>query len=165
HGVGDRTLARRRVACARAGNPGRGRMTRVSVAMITDLDGRARRHLLRADGQEDVCLATYAPSTGHLRTTALLTELLLPHADERHVHGNASFSGQYVVRAASEAAARGLGVALLHSHPMGGGWQSMSGVDRNTEHSYARVAETITGLPLVGMTIAGDGNWSARSWN
>jgi molybdopterin/thiamine biosynthesis adenylyltransferase len=140
-------------------------MTRFSAAMITDLDGRARRHLLRTDGQEDVCLATYAPSTGDLRTTALLTELLLPRADERRVHGNASFSGQYVVRAASEAAARGLGIALLHSHPMASGWQAMSGVDRETEHSYARVAETITGLPLIGMTLAGDGSWSARSWS
>ena len=139
-------------------------MTRISVAMITDLDGQARHHLLRADGQEDVCLATYAPSTGDLRTTAVLTDLLLPRGDERRVHGNASFSGQYVVRAASEAAARGLGIALLHSHPAGGGWQPMSGVDQETEHSYARVAETITGLPLIGMTIAGDGSWSARSW-
>jgi molybdopterin/thiamine biosynthesis adenylyltransferase len=132
--------------------------------MITDFDARARRHLLRADGQEDVCFATYAPSTGRLRTTALLTELLLPRAGERQVHGNASFSGQYVVRAASEAAARGLGIALLHSHPIGAGWQAMSGVDRKTEHSYARVAETITGLPLIGMTVAGDSSWSARSW-
>jgi hypothetical protein len=132
--------------------------------MVMDLDGQARRHLLRADGQEDVCLATYAPSTGERRATSVLTDLLLPRGDERRVHGNASFSGQYVVRAASEAAARGRGIALLHSHPTGGGWQAMSGVDRETEHSYARVAETITGLPLIGMTIAGDGSWSARSW-
>jgi hypothetical protein len=132
--------------------------------MTAFLDGQARRHLLRADGQEDVCLATYAPCTGVLRTSALLTDLLLPRADERCVHGNATFSGQYMVRAASEAATRGLGVALLHSHPTAGGWQAMSGVDQRTEHSYARVAETITGLPLIGMTVAGDGTWSARSW-
>ena len=139
-------------------------MNRFAVAMTTDLDTEAHRHLLRADGQEDVCLATYAPSSGETRTSAILNALVLPETGERSVHGNASFAGQYVVRAASEAAARGLGVALLHSHPAGGGWQGMSSIDAQTELSYARVAETITGLPLVGMTLAGDRTWSARSW-
>jgi molybdopterin/thiamine biosynthesis adenylyltransferase len=133
--------------------------------MTSDLDARARRHLLRRDGQEDVCLATYAPSTGDRRTTAVLTDLVLPDDRERRVHGNASFSGRYVVRAASHAAAQGLGIALLHSHPQSTGWQDMSGIDHETEHSYARVAETITGHPLVGLTVAGDATWSARSWN
>lgn len=140
-------------------------MTRVSVAMTSDLDSRARRHLLRGDEQEDVCLATYAPSTGNRRTSALLTELVLPLEGERTVHGNASFSGSYVVRSASQAASQGLGLALMHSHPQTAGWQGMSGTDRETEHSYARVAETITGLPLVGMTVAGDSTWSARFWD
>ncbi len=133
--------------------------------MTSELDARARRHLLRLDGQEDVCLATYTPSTGDRRTTTVLTDLVLPLEGERNVHGNASFSGRYVVRAASEAAVQGLGIALMHSHPQSAGWQDMSGVDRETEHSYARVAQTIAGHPLVGMTVAADGTWSARSWN
>lgn len=133
--------------------------------MTSELDLRAREHLLRADGQEDLCLAMYAPSTGNQRTTAVLTDLVLPLEGERRVHGNASFSGRYVVRAASQAAAQGLGVALMHSHPEGKGWQGMSGIDHGTEQSYARVAETITRQPLVGMTIAGDKTWSARSWD
>ena len=133
--------------------------------MTSELDLRARRHLIRPDGQEDVCLATYAPSTGDQRSTAVLTDLVLPHHGERRVHGNASFSGRYVLRAASQAAAQGLGIALLHSHPHGAGWQDMSGIDRETEHSYARVAETITGHALVGLTVAGDATWSARSWS
>ncbi|WP_460528383.1 ThiF family adenylyltransferase [Flindersiella endophytica] len=41
----------------------------------------------------------------------------------------------------------------------------MSDADRETERAYARVAETITGCPLVGMTLAGDRTWSARSWD
>ena len=90
-------------------------MTRTSVAMTSELDAQARRHLLRLDGQEDVCLATYAPSTGDRRTTAVLTDLVLPLDGERRVHGNASFSGRYVVRAASHAAVQGLGIALMHS--------------------------------------------------
>jgi hypothetical protein len=133
--------------------------------MTTALDQLGADHLLRADGQEDVCLAVYRPSTGARRTTALLADLVLPEADERAVHGNASFQGSYVVRAASLAAADGLGVALLHSHPDGTGWQGMSGPDRDTERSYARVAETITGQPLVGMTLASDRTWSARTWS
>lgn len=140
-------------------------MTRRSVAMTLDLDARAQSHLLREDRQEDVCLATYAPSTGLHRSTALLTDLVLPLDGERNVHGNASFSGSYVVRAASHAAAQGLGIALLHSHPQGIGWQGMSGIDYETERSYARAVETITGCPFIGMTLAGDGTWSARSWN
>ena len=140
-------------------------MIRASVAMTSDLDSRARRHLLRGDGQEDVCLATYAPSTGNQRISALLTDLVLPREGERELHGNASFSGRYVVRAATQAASQGLGLALMHSHPQAAGWQGMSGADRETEQSYARVAETITELPLVGMTVAGDSAWSARSWD
>lgn len=140
-------------------------MNRLSAAMTADLDMQARDHLLRTDGQEDVCLAIYAPSSGETRTTAALSRLVLPHQGERSVHGNASFAGQYVVRAASEAAKNGLGVALLHSHPAGTGWQGMSGIDLATEKSYAHVAKTITGLPLLGMTIAGDASWSARFWD
>lgn len=140
-------------------------MIRMSAAMTSTLDSRARDHLLRQDGQEDVCLATYAPSTGDQRTTAALTDLILPLIGERSVHGNATFSGRYFVRAASQAAAQGLGVALMHSHPDGEGWQGLSEIDRDTEQSFARVAETITGKPLVGMTLAGDRSWSARSWD
>lgn len=139
-------------------------MTRLSAAMTADLDTQARDHLLRTDGQEDVCLALYSPSTGQTRSTAALTGVVLPRPGERSVHGNASFAGQYVVRAASEAAQNGLGIALMHSHPAGTGWQEMSGTDHDTEMSYARVAQTITGLPLLGMTIAGDTAWSARFW-
>jgi len=116
---------------------------RTSVAMTTGLDARACGHLLRQDGQEDLCLATYAPSTGNKRTTAVLTDLVLPRAGETSLHDNASFSGRYVVRAASQAAAQGLGIALMHSHPQGLGWQGMSSVDRQTEQSYARVAQTM----------------------
>ena len=136
-----------------------------SVAMTNETDALLREHLLRPDGQEDVVLATYAPSTGHQRWTALLRDVVAPEPGDRAVHGNASFTGDYVVRAATQAATDGLGVGILHSHPHGRGWQRMSPFDADAEGSYAYLAEAITGKPLLGMTLAGIGHaWSARTW-
>lgn len=140
-------------------------ITRISVAMTGEISRAFAAHLLRADGQEDVCLAVYQPSTGVQRSTALVTELILPERNERRVHGNASFTGDYVVRAAMRAAAQGGGVVVLHSHPGGTGWQSMSILDADAERSYAYLAHEMTGHELVGLTLAGsDHTWSARSW-
>jgi hypothetical protein len=42
----------------------------------------------------------------------------------------------------------------------------MSPPDRDAESSYANLVREITGLPLVGMTLAGrDLSWSARHWD
>jgi hypothetical protein len=124
-----------------------------------------RTHLLRGDGQEDVTLATYSPSTGVDRRTALVRAVHLPRSGEREVHGNASFTGNYVVRVAAAAAHGQAGVVILHSHPGAMGWQGMSGPDADAERSYAYLVHEITGLPLLGMTLAGgDGGWSARIW-
>jgi molybdopterin-synthase adenylyltransferase len=139
---------------------------RSSVAMTGDTDESLRDHLLRDDGQEDICIATYRPSTGIERRTALLNDLLLPGPGERTVHGNASFTGDYIVRAAVAAASKGAGIALLHSHPGATGWQRMSACDADAESSYAHLVHAMTGLPLLGMTLAGgDRTWSAREWS
>ena len=53
----------------------------------------------------------------------------------------------------------------MHSHPGGSGWQAMSRPDHDAERSYARLVYEVTGLPLVGMTIAGDESWSCRRWD
>lgn len=133
--------------------------------MPADVDEALRSHLLRDDGQEDVCLATYRISTGERRETILLARVELPRDGERAVHGNASFTGDYVLRIASEAAHEEMGIAILHSHPAGSGWQGLSYQDHNSEQSYRRLAKAMTGLPLLGMTLAGsDGTWSARCW-
>jgi hypothetical protein len=42
-----------------------------SVAMTAATVDTLRAHVDRPDGQEDICLATYRPSTGATRTTAL----------------------------------------------------------------------------------------------
>lgn len=139
---------------------------RFSVAMTADTDARLRGHLLRPDGQEDLCIAIYQPSTGTSRTTALLNNVLLPRVGDTMVHGNVSFTGDYVLQAIQVASEAGGGVAILHSHPGGAGWQAMSNYDEDAEASYANLVREITGLPLVGMTLAGaDHTWSARFWN
>ena len=139
---------------------------RTSVAMTAEVDEALCRHLLRGDGQEDLCLATYRIATGLRRRTALLGDVHLPEPGERDVHGNATVTGDYMWRVAVHAADRGEGVVLLHSHPGGRGWQQMSGPDYDAESAYANLAREMTGLPLVGMTLAGrDRTWSARHWD
>jgi len=138
---------------------------RYSVAMTAEVEDTVLRQLERADGQEDVAIATYAFSTGAERTTAIVQKVILPDKGDRLVHGNASFTGGYVLRAASEARAHGHGIVLLHSHPRGEGWQKLSVIDHDTESDYERVARSVTSMPLIGMTLGvRDRAWSARLW-
>ncbi len=123
-------------------------------------------HLVRSDGQEDLCLAQYRPSTGMVRDSALITKVISPRRGERHVHGNVTVTAEYVLRAAEIAQDEECGLAVLHSHPSSSSWQPMSGLDRDAEASYANLVREITGLPMVGMTLAPrDKTWSARHWN
>lgn len=141
-------------------------MSRVthSVAMTEAAHKAAQRHLLREDGQEDICFGLWRPSTGATRCTALIDQLILPGAGDRRLHGNVSFEPQFFERAMAEACAKGAGLAMLHSHPMGRGWQGMSPDDVIAERSNAGAVMGATGRPFVGLTIAGDEAWSARFW-
>lgn len=137
-----------------------------SVAMTSATEALLVEHLDRPDGQEDLCLATYVPSTGLERTTALVSQIIPPVVGDRHVHGNATVTAEYFLRGIATAQANGSGLALLHSHPGATRWQQMSGPDQDTESSYANLVRESTGLPLVGMTLAtGDRSWSARHWD
>jgi tRNA A37 threonylcarbamoyladenosine dehydratase len=121
--------------------------------------------LRRRDGREEVRLATYRPSTGVTRRTAIVTGVIGPQTGERAVRGHATMADEEVVRAAAIARDREEGLVLCHSHPGGRGWQSSSRADENAERSFANLASELTGLPAVGMTLAGgDGSWSARHW-
>lgn len=139
-------------------------MRKNSVAIPGNLHAALKRHLLRADRQEDICLTTYALSTGATRTTRLIQAVHLPSDADRAVHGNATIMGSYVLRVATQAAKFGLGVAVLHSHPGARGWQELSKPDFDAEQSYAALVRQITGLPLLGLTLASDETWSARIW-
>lgn len=139
--------------------------SRFSVAMAGEADRQLTAHLVRDDGQEDLCMAVYRPSNGATRLTALVAEVVLPEDGETTVRGTVSFTGGYVLRAVERAAAVGGGVVILHSHPGGSDWQAMSGPDRDAEASYANLVRETTGWPLVGMTLAGaTRRWSARFW-
>lgn len=140
-------------------------MTIRSVAMTDAVADQLCAHLLRRDRQEDICLATYSTSTGAHRTTYILDEVYLPRGGERLVHGNATITGKYVLRLAGIAMRRGRGLAILHSHPGGAGWQSLSGPDKSAESGYAELVQRVTGRPLLGLTLAGDRTWSARTWS
>jgi hypothetical protein len=137
---------------------------RLCVAMTASAENDMASHLLRHDGQEDLCFATWQPSTGHDRMTVLMGGALLPRPGEREVHGNASFFPQYSLRAAQEAGQTDKGLAFLHSHPIGSGWQRLNDIDAQAEARVANLARELTGLPLVGLTLAGDRSWSARIW-
>ena len=137
-----------------------------SVAMTAATEKVLLRQLVRSDGQEDLCLATYRPSTGKTRVSALITSVVPPEPGDRFVHGNATVTAEYILRAAAIAQRNESGLILLHSHPGADKWQFMSEPDRDTESSYANLVREMTGLPLVGMTLATvNRKWSARHWN
>lgn len=137
-----------------------------SVAMTGETHRALCDLLVRADGQEDLCLATYRRSTGRSRVTALLRAPIPPEEGERVVHGNVTVHAEYILRAAALAQEQGCGLVMLHSHPAGRNWQPMSGPDHDAEQAYAHLVRELTGLPLVGMTLAaGDRSWSARHWD
>ena len=139
---------------------------RTSVAMTAANEDALVRRLVRDDGQEDICLATYRPSTGLTRRTALIRAVVPPAPGDRLVHGNATVTADYILRGAEIAQQDGSGLILLHSHPGATRWQPMSPPDRECEASYANLVRELTGLPLVGMTLATrDRTWSARHWN
>ena len=135
-----------------------------STAMTMALNQVAREHLLCRDRQEDLCFALWHPSRGRSRNTALISRLILPGNKDRNVHGNASFEPVFFQRSLTEATTDGAGLALMHSHPLGSRWQGMSGDDIATERSLAAAVFGATRMPFVGLTLAGDGSWSARFW-
>jgi hypothetical protein len=158
---------------AHVGNPQQGRTVshqtadfaeyQISAAMPQSVHRLLMNHLYQSQGQEDLTFAYWRPSNGTGRFTAILFQIALPMSDERNLHGNASFTGAYFRRVLHERP-EGTGIAFLHSH-MGPGWQGMSTDDVVAERDrISGAAAGQTGLPLLGLTAATDGNWSARIW-
>ena len=137
------------------------------VVLTSESSKLASEHLLRHfrqdRNQEDLCFALWRKSTGTNRITALIDEVILPVSGERDLHGNASFSPDYVSRVLKIANKVNAGIAFMHSHPSKG-WQGMSEADVVAEKQVLAYPAMSTGLPLVGMTVGTDGYWSARFW-
>lgn len=138
-------------------------MKNFSVAMTGDLHQKLVHHLIREDGQEDLCFATYNPSNGTKRSAAIISLIILPIEGEREVHGNVEFLPCYLERAIRIATERKEGLVFIHSHPYPG-WQGMSDPDVVAETRISPAVFGACGLPLIGMTVGTDGAWSARFW-
>lgn len=138
-------------------------MDTYSVIMTEDIHNKLSSHLIRKDEQEDLCFATYVPSTSGGRFTGIIRSVILPKLEERNVHGNVSFNSIYFERVLKIAKEKGEGIIFLHSHPFPG-WQGMSKCDVIAEKRMSPSVKAITNLPLLGMTIGNDESWSARFW-
>lgn len=134
-----------------------------SVAINGEINTKLLKHLIREDGDEDLCFGLYNPSTGFKRVTGIIDEVILPEEGDRSVHGNVSFHPQYYERVLELAAKKKKGVAFLHSHPFPG-YQGMSNDDVRAETQMAGAVKSVTGFPLLGLTTGSDGIWSARFW-
>lgn len=136
----------------------------IREALHQKLADHLRRGFRRGVGQEDACLALWRRGDGLNRYTGILGDVVLPGRGDRDLHGTVTVQVGYLNRVLDRALAKGAGVAVLHSHP-GPGWQPLSSIDRNTERDVVAPFVRETGLPLLGMTLGGDGCWSARFWD
>lgn len=134
-----------------------------SITMTENVNRIFFEHLIREDGQEDLCFAFYKLSSGKSRKTGVINEVILPEFGDRNVHGNVSFNSAYFDKVTSYVLANHLGICFIHSHPYPG-WQGMSFDDIEAEKMLAPRVKAVTGLPLIGMTIGTDNYWSARFW-
>jgi molybdopterin-synthase adenylyltransferase len=138
-------------------------MKNFSVVLTDEIHLKLSNHLIREDEQEDLCFATYIPSSGSNRFCGIINELIFPVNDEREVHGNVGFMPEYLERVLKIAAERNEGIAFLHSHPFPG-WQGMSRDDVTAESRMSPTVFALTNLPLLGLTLGSDSTWSARFW-
>jgi len=134
-----------------------------SVIIPEDIHAALYEHLIRDDGQEDLCFATYVPSNGKNRQSAILSKIIFPLAGERNVHYNVGFLPNYLERVVGIAKERKEGVVFLHSHPAPG-WQGMSNDDVVAEERLSPTVMGVTNLPLLGLTLGTDETWSGRFW-
>ena len=141
---------------------------RLEVVLTEDSHGKAKDHLLhffdRGVLQENLCFGVWFPSQGADRFAAVVSDIILPHSNEVHLHGNASFEGRYLTRATRIAKRQGAGLAMMHSHPANG-WQDLSQPDVLAERDIVAYQAQSTNRPFLGMTIGADGYWSARFWD
>ena len=113
--------------------------------------------------QEKLCFAFWYPSHGSNKLSALISDFIHPEEKEYTLHGNVSFEASYLVRAIQICRKKKAGLVFIHNH-LSEGWQGMSRPDIIAEKDRIAPASNTTGLPLVGLTLGTDGQWSARFW-
>ncbi len=136
----------------------------ICVSIPDSLNCQLLSFLLRKDGQEDLLFGLWYTSEGIERNNVLVHSILPPLKGDRKVHGNVSFNYPYFKRACDLALKNGCGIVFMHSHPFPG-WQAMSSDDVKAESRMAPTVDTITNLPLLGLTVGSDGTWSGRIWS
>lgn len=130
--------------------------------MTAELDRRVRDHVASDPSQEDATFILWSDAPGASRRSVLLRDPILPGPSDRRLRGNVEIESAYFERALGEARATNSGLALVHGHPRGRGWQQLSRDDAAAEIGFATAVQVATGRPLVGLTVAGDGVWSGR---
>lgn len=141
----------------------RAEVAEYSVAIPEGLEYALREQFLKHGAQEDGGFGLWAPVYGKNRTTALVVEWVSPRDSDVEYHGNITLSSAYYERVRELARERGLGILIAHSHPGVEGWPVPSSADvRNELNHLARGVLDLTGLPLVGLILAGNGIWGAR---
>ena len=137
------------------------------VSMTEATASELKGHLLgNPEAGEEICFAGWRPAAGSLSYTAILSGIMPPGSGDRvRRRGGVSAMPRYVDRCKEASREAGEGIAMVHTHPDGEGHQDVSAPDLHYEQDVlAEEAFGVTGLPLVGMTLAGDGTWSARMY-
>ena len=135
------------------------------AAMAEKTSERLVEFLLKSRRDEEICFATWRPATGACTYSVLLDNIMFPEEGDRSRHGTVSAYPHYVSRCKEQARREGAGLAMIHTHPEGQGHQDVSDQDLYYEQDVlAPEVLGVTRLPLVGMTLAGDGTWSARAY-
>lgn len=135
-----------------------------SVVIQEKTNDALKKHLIHLDRQEDLCFALYSKAEGINRFSGIINEIIFPETGDRNLHGNVSFNPEYFDKVVQISLEKNKGIVFIHSHP-GPGWQGMSRDDTCTEKMLAPRVKAVTNLPLLGMTIGNNGDWSARFWN
>jgi molybdopterin-synthase adenylyltransferase len=133
------------------------------IALTEGMDLELRSQLLSNLDDEDARLAIWSPAQGSSRLTAVLATIVEPEPGEVKRHGNVTVENSYIERATEKARSSGRGLALIHTHPGGAGWQCPSGIDQTNERELlGRGTFGVTGQPLIGLILSGEGRWSGR---
>ena len=144
----------------------RAKVREYSLAIPEGLEGALRMKFLGFGRQEDGGFGLWAPVVGLRRTTAVMGEWVWPQRGEVEHHGNITLSSSYYGRVRELARERGLGIVIGHSHPGAEGWPLPSTHDLENEMQHlGRDVLDLTGLPLVGLILSGEGTWGARFYD